>query len=245
MDKYSEWITIGLALLAGLILGAFFHAWWQQKTELAKRRIPRKWPLAVRPLVNSKERRTWRWLVRSFLDHHVLIKMPVTRFTMPQVKEQGQGQHWFHLLSGVYCTFTVCTAEGTVIGCVDVPGPMGLSLSNQTLKHTLLSQCNIRYWVVDPEHLPSVTEIRTAFLGDQAMMKRELERTRHQAAFNASRANLQAAVLRQRHHKSSDFAQLDATPSNNESDSYDSHLSTGWQQNSFVDPLDSRSAEPH
>jgi hypothetical protein len=165
----------------------------------------------------------------------------VTRYTMPQVKEQGQ--HWFNLLSGVYCTFTVCTSDGTVIGCVDVPGPVRLSLSNQTLKHTLLSQCNIRYWVVDPEHLPSVTKIRTAFLGDQAMMKQELERTRHEAEFNASRASLHAAVQRQRHQKNSDFAQLEASRRQDLDSSYDSHLSTGWQDNSFVAPLDSRLAE--
>lgn len=50
-----------------------------------------------------------------------MVKLPVTRFTMPQVREESQ--HWFQMLSGVYCTFTVCNVEGQVIGCVDVPGP--------------------------------------------------------------------------------------------------------------------------
>lgn len=167
--------------------------------------------------------------------------MPVTRFTTPQVREEGQ--HWFNLLSGVYCTFTVCTPEGSVVGCVDVPGPLGPSLSNQTLKYSLLTQCNIRYWVVDPEHLPSVTEIRTAFLGDQAMMKQDLERTRHEGAFDASRANLQAALLRRRNEKKTDLARLDSVLGNEPDSSYDSHLSTGWHQNSFITPLDSRLAE--
>ena len=154
MDKNSLWFWIGLALLVGLAVGVLVHVWWVRRHASAKRRIPRLWPLTVRSLVNSKERRVWRWLVRAFLDHHVMVKMPVTRFTMPTQKDQGQ--HWFQLLSGVYCTFTICTAEGVVIGCVDVPGPLGLSLSNQTLKHTLLTQSRIGYWVVDPDHMPSV-----------------------------------------------------------------------------------------
>lgn len=236
MYRYSGGITIGLALLAGMMLGGFLFAWWQERKELANRRIPKRWPLSVRSIVNSQERRTWRWLVRSFLDHHVLVKIPVTRFTKPQVREQGQ--HWFHLLSGIYCTFTICTPEGSVIACVDVPGPEGLSLSNRTLKQTLLSQCNIRYWVVDPEDLPGTAEIRTAFLGDQALRKEGLE-----GAFDTSRANLQAALLRNRHQKNSGFSRLDAALVDNPDSAYDSRLSTGWQENSFVTPLDSRSAE--
>ena len=94
MDKYSVWVWIGLALVAGLAVGALVHSWWVKREASAKRRIPRQWPLTVRSLVNSKERRVWRWLVRAFLDHHVMVKMPVTRFTMPTQKDQGQqNQH--------------------------------------------------------------------------------------------------------------------------------------------------------
>jgi hypothetical protein len=243
MDKYTGWLMVAMAMLASSMLGAFAYAWWRQKREQAKRRIPRKWPLVVRAMVNSRERRTWRWLVHAFLDQHVMIKLPVTRFTMPQFKEQGQ--HWFHILSGVYCTFTVCAADGSVIGCVDVPGPHGFSLSNQTLKHTLLSQCNVRYWVVDPDNLPDTTAIRAAFLGEQAALKEELERMRTDAEFNETRANLQAALLRQRHHTVSDLARLEAALSSDprSHEAYESQLSTSWQHNSFVAPLDSRGAQ--
>jgi hypothetical protein len=236
-------MIVMIAMLASSVLGAFVYAWWRQKKELAKRRIPRKWPLAVRSMVNSRERRAWRWLVRAFLDHHVMVKIPVTRFTMPQVREQGQ--HWFQILSGVYCTFTVCTVDGSVIGCVDVPSHQGFSLSNQTLKHTLLSQCNIRYWVIDPDKLPSTTEIRAAFLGEQAVRKEELDRVRTEAQFIETRDNLKAALLRNRHVQSSDFARLEAVLSSDPHghDAYDSQLSTSWQHNSFVAPLDSRGAE--
>lgn len=151
------------------VLGALGFRAHYKRQERAKRRIPRKWPLAVRSLVNSREKLVWRYLQRAFADHYIMVKAPVTRFTIPQVREESQ--HWFELLSAVYCTFTVCDAEGQVIGCVDVPGPQGLSLSNQTLKHTLLTQCSLRYWVIDAEQLPSVNSLRVAFLGENAALR--------------------------------------------------------------------------
>ncbi len=247
MNGYTGWMIVAALMLASGALGAYAYAMRLKKLELAKRRIPRKWPLAVRPVVNSRERLVWRWIVRAFHDQQVMIKLPVTRFTLPQVPEEGQ--HWFQLLSGVYCTFTVCNTEGQVIGCVDVPGPRGLSLSNQTLKHTLLAQCNIRYWVVDPEHLPGLSAIRVAFLGEQAVLKEELERVRNEDEFNQTRANLKAALSRQRGQQpsASEFARLEgilsADPQSQES--YESQLSTNWRHDSFVAPLDSRRSELH
>jgi hypothetical protein len=103
-------------------------------------------------MANSEERRVWSWLIRVFFDHHVMIKVPVTRFTLPRAKENSA--HWYQLLSGVYCTFTVCGADGQVVGCVDVPGVNGISRGNLQLKLTLLSQCGIAYSVVNPNSLP-------------------------------------------------------------------------------------------
>lgn len=67
-----------------------------------------------------------------------MIKVPVPRFTLPRLGSDCRGVH--ELLSGVYCTFTVCTPEGRVIGCIDVPGTLGLPESNHELKRKLLSQ---------------------------------------------------------------------------------------------------------
>jgi hypothetical protein len=231
-----------LAVLAGVAVGVLLHIWWIKRVAIAKRRIPRQWPLTVRSLVNSKERRVWRWLVRAFLDHHVMVKMPVTRFTMPTQKDQGQ--HWFQLLSGVYCTFTVCTAEGVVIGCVDVPGPLGLSLSNQTLKHNLLAQSQIGYWVVDPDHMPSVSEIRSGFIVDKETRNADRERERYESQFNASRANLQATVTRRRIHKpvsSNSGGAGFGHDFSSDPDSFD-HSNSAWEHDSFSAPLDSRIA---
>jgi len=241
------WVYITMAMLASGVLGAFFYAWWYRKNEMSKRRIPRRWPLTSRALVNSKERHVWRWLVRSFHDHHVLIKVPVTRFTMPQVKDESQ--HWFQILNGVYCTFTICTNEGRVVGCVDVPSHLGFSLSNQTLKHSLLSQCDLRYWVVDPDSLPNPDSIRATFLGEHASTEKESEdRLRTESEFNETREHLKASLLRQRHNKSSDKPSHEADTRFHETtshDPYESQLSTSWGHDSFVSPLDSRYIDLH
>ena len=149
-------------MLVGVALGAFLSAWQARRAERARRRIPARWPLNPRVIVNSEERRVWRWLCRAFVDHHIMVKMPVTRFTMPRSPDNSV--HWFNLLNGAYCTFTVCTPEGRAVGCVDVPGPKGLSRRNQQLKHSLLTQCGIAYWLIRSNDLPTLTEIRLEFL---------------------------------------------------------------------------------
>ena len=191
-------------------------------------------------MANSQERKVWRWLVRVFFDHHVMIKVPVTRFTLPRAKENSE--HWYQLLSGVYCTFTVCGADGQVVGCVDVPGAKGISRSNMQLKLTLLSQCGIAYCVVKPDSLPTLEEIRSDFLGSNAVPnKREME----DAAMTTARQRLRAAVDRQRHKRVGADALMPASgpTSGFGSDSFlpSGFASGAWQQpDSFIAPLDSR-----
>lgn len=223
--------------LTGLVLGAALLFWRNQARARAQRRIPKEWPLQSRSLVNSGERRVWVWLIKVMFDHQILVKLPVTRFTTPT--HQQEAAHWYKLLNGVYCTFTVCDIDGRVVGCIDVPGPKGLSLSNQTLKHTLLSQCGIRYCVVDPANLPHLTQIRTAFLGEQALKGPRTSQLEERIK-NVS-DNLHAVVTRQRHSKNSQYARLDEGVQNG-TDFTDSRLTSGWVQDSFLSPLDSRSA---
>ena len=171
-------------------------------------------------MVNSQERKVWRWLIRVFFDHHIMIKAPVTRFTLPRSKENSE--HWYQLLSGVYCTFTVCRDDGQVVGCVDVPGVNGISRGNMQLKLTLLSQCGIAYCVVEPDSLPPLEEIRLDFLGSNAVpIKKEIK----DAALTTAHHKLRAAVDRQRKR----------------SDTFSPSGSEFWQQpDSFIAPLDSR-----
>jgi len=221
----------------GLAAGAGAFYWRSKVADKKKRRIPKEWPLKVRALVSSSERRVWIWLSKVMFDQQILVKVPVTRFTAPA--QTDNAAHWYQLLNGVYCTFTLCSMDGKVIGCVDVAGRKGLSMSNQTLKHGLLAHCGLPYWVVDPDNLPHLNQIRTAFLGELAVSPQQPAPLASQIKNVA--VNLQAVVSRQREGKSSNFARLEAEFAN-ETVMDASQLPEGWEQNSFVTPLDSRSA---
>ncbi len=200
-----------------------------------RKRIPREWPLKARPLVNNREKQVWIWLLKVMFDQQVLVKVPVTRFTAPHL--QNEATHWYQLLNGLYCTFTICSLDGQVIGCIDVPGPQGLSMGNQALKHKLLTQCGIHYWVVDPDQLPHLLQLRTAFLGEHAA--RATDNSQLDSRLKDVSDNLHAIVDRQRQRK--EVAQLHASMSN-QSEFSESRTPGGWDQNSFITPLDSRPA---
>ena len=163
----STWLVTGLGLLVGLLLGGGALAWWMHKKSLIEVPIPAKWPLAARGIITNEEYEVLNWLRGTFDDHLVMVKIPVLRFTIPINREKrGGGEQWQKLLNGVYCTFTVCTHSGTVVGCVDVPGKRGLPKGNRDLKESLLSDCSIAYTVVRHTHLPKVSAMRAAFLGE-------------------------------------------------------------------------------
>ena len=172
----SPWLLAVLLPLVA-VAGAWAQRVWTSRSTRARRKLPEHWPLAIRSVVNSEEARVWHWLSRAFYDHHVLIKLPVTRFTLPREKQESMD--WYKLLGGVYCTFTICRADGRVVGCVDVPGSVGIPRSTRAVKQSLLNQCHLPYWVVRSNSLPTVAEIRAEFLGEselnRAMREREME----------------------------------------------------------------------
>jgi len=229
-----------LFFFAGLGLGAALLTLYQQRQTRKQRRLPRDWPLHVRPLVNNREKQVWAWLAKVMFDQQILVKLPVTRFTAPQAGTDAA--HWYNLLNGVYCSFTVCSMDGQIIGCIDVPGPQGLSMSNQTLKHNLLSHCGLHYLVVDPSNLPHLIQIRTAFLGEHAARGNGFN-SKLESKSKDVRENLQAIVDRKRSDKNSAMAQLDAAMPNTSDYAESQQLAPGWEQNSFVTPLDSRAAD--
>lgn len=224
-----------LAFASGLVLGLGLLYAYNAAQARKRKRIPREWPLKARPLVNNREKQVWVWLLKVMFDQQILVKLPVTRFTTPQM--QSAATHWYQLLNGLYCTFTVCALDGHIIGCIDVPGPQGLSMGNQALKHKLLSQCGIHYWVVDPDHLPHLIQLRTAFLGEHAA--RGGDNGQLDSRLKDVSDNLHAIVGRQRHRNQ--VAQLNASMPNT-SEYAESRLTPGWDQNSFITPLDSRPA---
>ena len=155
-----------LILALGFAAGFWVAMRTARKTEAHQRvRMPRQWPLAPRTVFNARELLAWRWLNQVFGDTHaVFVKLPVTRFTLPRSpNERGQ---WHDMLNAVYCTFTVCDGTGKVVGCVDVPGEMGISRTNRRIKQSLLSQCGVPYWVLDTAQMPTPHAIRADFLGE-------------------------------------------------------------------------------
>jgi Protein of unknown function (DUF2726) len=163
----SLFLALCLGLVAGAVVGAGLHAWWRHALANAKMRMPDKWPLTSRVLLTNEEHEVFKWLRTTFHDHLVMVKVPVLRFTVPISKDKnGGGSRWQEMLGGVYCTFTVCTANGNVVGCVDVPGKRGLNKSNRDLKEALLSECRIAYTVARSVKLPKSSAMRAAFLGE-------------------------------------------------------------------------------
>ncbi|SFB74955.1 Protein of unknown function [Polaromonas sp. OV174] len=246
MNRTSGWALILLLVLASMIAGALLRSLWAQRAAKRLKRIPRRWPLNPRALANTEEIRVWRWLREAFSEHHIMVKVPVIRFTLPRA--QGQGLHWYKLLNGVYCTLTVCSSNGHVIGCIDVPGNGRISRSNRQLKQTLLAQCGIAYWVIESDNLPTPAEIRAEFLGDQEPTKKNQEPDTNRVTA-AARTKLRASLDRQRQSRNSDLSPLTANTKASSNSSADSDFSFFGsslnQENSFLSPLDSRQGELH
>lgn len=164
MNSFGLGLAVAVVAVSGMALGALCHRSWVARAAKRKKRIPVRWQLRPRPLLTEQEQEVWHWLKRAFFDQHVLVKVAAIRFTSPRNVSEGLRVH--ELLNGVYCTFTVCASDGTVIGCLDVPGPRGLSASNRELKQKLFEECRIAYAVVRAGNLPSLEEVRAAFLGE-------------------------------------------------------------------------------
>lgn len=241
MIAWNDLWLLSVLVPALLAAGAWMYHAWENRKARAQRRIPKRWPLDTRVIANSEELQVWHWLSRAFYDHHVMIKLPVTRFTLPREKQQGMD--WYRLLGGVYCTFTICKSDGRVVGCLDVPGRAGIPRSTRQLKHSLLTQCGLPYWVVRSSSLPTVSEVRSEFLGETPTAQSMREHEQEERAIIAAQANLRSALTRQRSTRHSDFSPLSTWPGSTTGDSRVSDLGSQWQDNSFLMPLDSRKGD--
>ncbi len=166
MMNLTTLLIAGLTAALGVLVGALLAAWWWRQQAGEHLRLPDNLPLRARGLLTTVEHEVWTWLRETFHDHVVLVKLPVSRFTIPLEGEKEKSLQWLELLNSVYATFTVCTMDGKVVGCVDVPGKRGLSTANRELKEDLLSDCGIAYTVVRSSRLPTGNAMRAAFLGE-------------------------------------------------------------------------------
>jgi hypothetical protein len=176
----STILITALALVIGIGVGIAIYIVIQRGKSSAKLRLPESWPLTARGLVTTDELEVLKWLRVTFSDHMVMVKVPVLRFTTPTDRDQpGGSDRWQEMLAGVYCTFTVCSFNGRVVGCVDVPGKRDLGRSNRQLKESLLSDCGIAYTLVRQNSLPKASAMRAAFLGETLVEdQKEAQETR-------------------------------------------------------------------
>lgn len=242
-DHLQMLIAAGLLLAFGT--GAVTYALVTRRLARQRRRPPKEWPLTTRAIINSEERRVWRWLELAFVDYSVMVKMPVTRFSMPHSKKQGL--YWFELLSSLYCTFTVVRADGQVMGCVDLYSESGNKIRSRSMKAILLEQCGIAYLVLHKGMQPSIAQIRFEFLGEASRMPQTAQQT---VALDAASSVLRDAISRKRHaRQTSDKDATNEKPARPvfQSDSDfaglpSSGFKTQWVDDSFIMPLDSRRA---
>lgn len=153
-------------------------------------------------MVNSQERLAWLWISRTFFAHFMMIKMPVTRFSLLRTQEQDQQR--CQLPSNARYTFTIVDAFGRVVRCVDVAGPLRNVKRSQILKQYSLDQCGIGYVVIDTSHRPDATEIRSEFLGERASQHRA-DNARSAREVNVASEQLRSSLKRQRKTRHSDM----------------------------------------
>lgn len=242
VNENSGWLVTVLATVAGLVVGFFVCEGRARRAAKQRQLIPKHWPLYSRAIVNTEEHKVWRWLSDVFNDHHIMIKMPVTRFTLSHSRESSR--HLNKLLNGVYSTFTVCATDGNVVGCVDVLRDKNLPKENRHMKLTLLSQFGIAYSTINSDNLPTSEEIRFEFLGETKPTPPQ-DSGSNTTAFTEARENLQEAVDRQRISR---YIELSALVPNRrptsrtrpDSPPLDSEFgSSNWQQlDSFIAPLE-------
>lgn len=192
MHRNSEWSSAEQPRMGHF---SEWYSLWSRWVNRGKRRIPKHWPLHARVLMNSEELRVWHWMISTFDDHHVLVKMPVTRFTRPNASENGL--YWYEMLQNTTCTFSVCANSGHVVGCVDIPKSFGLSQKARSLKSNLLAQCGISYVVLNPSMLPDSDALRNEFFGEEAKKTRHLKR--EEAVLEVARISLKKTLAQQRH----------------------------------------------
>lgn len=169
-----SWLMALLGIAVGAVGGVLLYARWLRQKANEKLRIPHKWPLAARGVVTNDEHEVWKWLRTTFHDHAVMVKLPVLRFTIPLEKEKEKDKEknkeknarLLEQLNGVYTTFTICSLDGKVVGCVDLRGKRDVSRASRQLKETLLSDCGIAYTTVRASRPPTASAMRAAFLGE-------------------------------------------------------------------------------
>ena len=188
------WVWVLLALLAGLALGYRLRRPEPVTTRKPKPRLPQVWPLDTRHVVLGSEVKVWHWLQQALPELAVMVKVPVTRYTRPA--SDAVSRELFDLLNGVYTTFALCDEEGNIVACLDLTGPR-LTTESRQLKQTLLDQCHITYWILNPAAMPSVAELRRQLIGEEMVVPEDATDS-EQDRIESARHHLHETLDRQR-----------------------------------------------
>ncbi len=124
---------------------------------------PSHWPIMARELVTPDEHALWRWLCEVFEDYAVMVKLPLLRYIA--LTSPSDSALWHKRLNAVYCTFTVCSADGAVVGCVDLIGAAE-DRAHGYLKESILGKCGIPYVMAGPGQWPAADSLRAEFIGE-------------------------------------------------------------------------------
>lgn len=163
-DDLTGPVAAGAVVLSAMAAaGVLLHRWRLRQKALHSMRAPSQWPIMARELVTPDEHALWQWLCREFADYPVMVKLPLLRYIA--LATPGDSALWHKRLSSVYCTFTVCSADGTVVGCVDLVGEAE-DRAHCYLKESILGKCGIPYVMVSPGRLPAADSLRAAFIGE-------------------------------------------------------------------------------
>ena len=235
------WLLCALGLALSAVMGAIACGWWLRIQARRRMIAPRRWPVDYRDIVNTQERKTWGWLNHIFFDHAVLVKLPVTRFTLPEGR--ARDFYWYELLNSLYCSFTVVREDGRVVGCIDLPPRSQSVKRSHQKKRQLLEQCGIPYLVLDLANLPGLLDLRVRFLGKDGIT---MPAEKHQVkAIMTASADLRDKLTRSRQTRPGDLFTMPSQLSSLTS-AFNSGLTplerVTWQENSFMAPLDSRKA---
>lgn len=230
MNALGPWLGVGVLLAAAALAALWLQRRHAARQRQARRRAPQPVAVQARPMLGRAELQIWHWLRQVFPEHAVMVKLPVTRFSTPRDAAAAEGL--FAMLGGLYCTFTLCDRQGRAIGCVDVVGARKLSRGNRQLKQTLLSQCQVGYWVMTADTLPEPWVIRAEFLGPEAEGAHAPAATAPDE-LKTARHHLVETLDRKRLHRRSQLAPLEPGAGG-------SGLSDWGQPDSFPVPLDDR-----
>lgn len=155
-------LEVLLSAAIGIFVGGVGYRSW---TEYMKRHVQKLTDPAdpkLKPLFNELDQAAWLWLQQVFPEHKILLKIPLIRFLSGgSVDFQSLAQ-----IKGIYCTFTVCTSHGRVVGCVDVAGAKAIHVSLRQLKKKLFENFGLAYTVLAVDELPSPQALRAVFLNE-------------------------------------------------------------------------------